>query len=388
MTIFASQTNVISALNSALLDGSDALANGESFTGTWENVEQYGDLVVAVATDVAGYYQIQFSPDGVNADSTLTRYHKASGINAPHRFSITRKFCRVVFTNNSGSDQSYLRLQTSFGNRHPLNAPIDGVLARDYDATIVRPTNSEHETALGRRQGQTTWHKFGYNTDVDVSTSPEVLASWGGTFTPRTTGTTLSIVSTDANDADGDTGAHGIVIYGVDANWKTSVEVVLLTGTTPVVTTSSWIGINRIALYRAGSSLVNEGTITVTAVTGGAIMAQMPVGVGTSQQVIFYVPVDTQALIEHINAFVIRFGVGTEPLLTLVVWVFSAVSNAKYNVATFYIDASLSNHFAFDPQLPLQVGEKSAIWIEATTTRDDTSCTGRIVLTTYQDADA
>ncbi len=249
-------------------------------------------------------------------------------------------------------------------------------------ATLV--TDVSHDIALGRRPGATVWHKFGYNTDVDIA-SAEVIASFGGTYTPRTTGTTLSIVSTEATDANSNTGAHGVVVYGLDGDWKDTVEVVFLNGTTPVVTTSEWVGINRIALFRAGSGQQNAGVITATAVTGGATMAQIPVGEGTTEQVIFHVAAGTQALIDHLNAFVIRFGSGTEPVVTLTLKVFSAVSNAVYNVGTFYIDAGLKNDLTFHPQQPLVVGEKSVFWIEAATTRDNTSCTGRIVLTTHRD---
>ena len=96
---------------------------------------------------------IQFSPDGINQDSTLTRYYRTNQINVPHRFTMTRRYCRIVVTNNSGTDQTYLRLQTAFsGGRHPLNVPLDGTVAQDYDATVVRPTDYHYEVAEGLRQ--------------------------------------------------------------------------------------------------------------------------------------------------------------------------------------------------------------------------------------------
>ena len=107
---------------------STLITNGSNFTGTWEDVTQYESLIVAVKTDQNGYFEIQFSPDGTNQDSTLTRYYRTTQIEAPHRFTITRSFFRVVFYNNSGADQTYFRLQTSIGLKGDLNAPLDSVL--------------------------------------------------------------------------------------------------------------------------------------------------------------------------------------------------------------------------------------------------------------------
>ena len=136
---------------SSVNSSTTALADGAVFTGEWEDVSLFNDVIVSVATDQNGTYQIQFSPNGVHPDSTLTRYYNTSQINVPHRFTVTRKFCRVVFTNDSGSDQTYMRLQTSYGNRHPLNVPVDGTVAQDYDAVVTRPTDYHYEVAEGLR---------------------------------------------------------------------------------------------------------------------------------------------------------------------------------------------------------------------------------------------
>lgn len=272
------------------------LAAAAVFTGVWEDVSGYDSVVIAAKTDQDGSYSVQFSPDGVNADSSLTRYYRTAKINAPHRFTITRKYCRIVFTNDSASDQTYLRMQTSYGDKADLNAPCDSIVAQDFDATIVRPTNYNAEVALGRRQGASLWNKFGYNENVSIGT--EAIVSWGGTFTPLTTATTISIVSDSTADDDGGTGCNSVVLYGLDANRDEVIEVVTLDGTTPVVTTSTWLGINRVAMFLCGTGKVNAGTITATAVTDASTMAQMPASGGVTQQCIFHVPRNTQFIME------------------------------------------------------------------------------------------
>jgi hypothetical protein len=189
---------VISGTVDANNSSSASLNAAAVFTGTATDVSAYSDLVVAVSTDQDGTYTIQFSTNGTNWDSTLTRYYRTAQINVPHRFSVTRKYMRVTFTNTSASNQTYLRLQTLLGSVGDLNIPIDSTMAQDYDSISVRPTKYEYEVALGRRQGATTWNKFGYNGDVDTGT--ETIWSAGGTFSRMTAAATLSVVSTNIND--------------------------------------------------------------------------------------------------------------------------------------------------------------------------------------------
>lgn len=376
-------TGVVSSGNSS----TTALDNGQTFTGEWEEVGHYNSVVVAVKTDQDGYYQVQFSPDGVNQDSTLTRYYRTTNIEPPHRFTITRNYCRVVFYNNSGSNQTYLRLQTMYGDRQELNAPCDSTLAPDFDAIVVRPTDYDTEVALGRRQGAVVWNKFGYNQDVDTATDPEVVAEFGGSFTPLTTATTLSIVSSSTNDDDGGTGANSIVVYGVDANRNEQTEIVTLDGTTPVVTTSTWLGINRMAVYLAGSLLKNDGKITATAVTGGTTQATMPAGEGTTQQCILFTYADHQFLADWMYINTLKQA-GVSPVVTIKGWVFSAVSNCKYEVFREGIDTSIDNTIQVLPKEAFVIGEKSVFWLEAETDSNDTIVNARFSGKMIRDVDA
>lgn len=140
--------NRISAVNSS----ATLLNAGATFTGTGEDVTQYDSVVVAVKTDQDGTLTVQFSNDNTNWDSVLTKYYRTTQVEPPHRFTITRRYCRVTFQNTSASNQTYLRLQTTFGNKTELNAPLDSVISQDYDSISVRPSDYHYEVALGRRQ--------------------------------------------------------------------------------------------------------------------------------------------------------------------------------------------------------------------------------------------
>ena len=374
--------NVISTSNST----STPLNSAAVFTGTGEDVSKYDSLTVAVKTDQNGTFSVQFSNDNTNWDSVLTRYYRTDQIEAPHRFTITRRYCRIVFTNTSASNQTFMRLQTLFGSFPDLNAPTDSVLAQDFDATVVRPTNYHYEVALGRRQGHTTWNKFGYNNDIDIGT--ETIWYTGGTFTPIVTARTLSVVSTDATDDDGNTGANSLIIYGVDANWKEQTVVVTMNGLTPVVTTETWMGVNRIAIYVSGTGQTNAGVITATATTEGTIQGEVPAGEGTTQQAIFFVEADHTALMDWLYITLTKNSGGTQPAIVTKAFVYSAVSNSKYEVFRDHIKGDVENHTELRPSQPFVVGEKSIVEFQCTTDQNNTEVSCRFSLILVRDVDA
>jgi len=126
-------TGIVSTNNSSTA----ALNNAATFTGTGEDVSLYESVVVAAKTDKAGLLYIEFSPDNTNWDSSLT-FDVAAGINEVHRISVTRKYFRVRLTNNSGANQTYLRLQSILGNQTALTSPLNGTIQSDADSIATR----------------------------------------------------------------------------------------------------------------------------------------------------------------------------------------------------------------------------------------------------------
>jgi len=245
---------------------------------------------------------------------------------------------------------------------------------------VASTVNPEDEVALGRISGKTLWNKFGYNTDVDDASGDEVLASWGGTYQFLTSGETITIVSGSTAD-DGDpagTGVNSIVVYGVDSNWNAAIEVFTMDGTTNVVSTSTWIGINRIAVFLSGSGRTNAGVITVTASTSGYTLAQMPVGGAVSQQCIFFVPDDHTFLAEWMHLDVLKIaGGGGNPEVTFKGQVYSAVNNTIQEVYRGHIDTANQNNLAVAPPLPFPIAEKAIFYLTADSDKDNTSVTCR-----------
>jgi len=371
-------------------DSSTALNTGSSFTGSWSAVPVGSLLTVNLKSDVDLTLKVEYSVDGgTTTDSTLTRYYRTAFIFAPQTFKNARPYVRLVVENNSGTNATYMRLNSYVGEGEAiLNIPIDGTMPKDYGALSTRPTDFHNEVALGRRQGATAWNKFGYNDDIDIGT--ELIASWGGTFQFLTTGETINIVSSSTAD-DGDpagTGVNSIVVYGVDDNWETQTVVYTMNGTTTVTSAESWIGINRIAVFLSGSGQTNAGTITVTATTSGYTMAQMPAGEGVSQQLIFYTAADHQFLAEWLYFNSIKLSGGGNPELILKGWVYSSVNNTKQEVFRGKMDLARTNAINVAPPIPFTITEKTILWFECTTDSNDTQVSGRFSGELMRDADA
>lgn len=358
------------------------LAAGATFTGGWEKVTAFPSVMLAVKTDQMGSAFMEFSPDGVNLDSSLT-YKVSANIPDIHRLSVGREYYRSCFTNTSTSGQAFLRLQTIYGDQVALTAPANLNIQQDADASVVRPTDFGYELALGKWEGTTLWNKWGYNADIDGAA--ETIWSSGGLFSRLTSASGLTVVSSSTADTAAGTGVQSIVIYAIDENYLAKTIVVTLNGTTPVIVptgTLTTFGINRAAVYAAGSGGFNAGTITITATTGGAIQATIPLGEGSSQHAFFFVQAGHKALIDWLYINMIKTSGGGKPEIITKCWVTSLVSGARYEVFRDYIDVSVENHTHLNPAKPLLVvGEKSLLEFQSSTDTTNTAVSLRFNLT-------
>jgi len=257
---------------------------------------------------------------------------------------------------------------TPYANNTELHTALVAYLNTGAGSVVA---DFHSDVALGNVSGATTWNKFGYNDDVDVGT--ELIASWGGAFQYLTSGETIDIVSTSANDTVLGSHCQKIVVYGVDENWASQIEIIDMDGTNTVTTTTQWIGINRVAIFKANATnKQNEGVITITANSSGYTMAQMPAGQGTTQQCIFYVPDSTTFLAEWLYFNIIKPS-GQTPNVDVFGYVYSDVSTSEYEIYRDSLDTSDGNHIEVAPPLPFVVSGKSILWFEATTDKADTN---------------
>ena len=116
------------------------------------------------------------------------------------------------------------------------------------------------QVARGQIQGHTAINVFGYNPDVD--TSEESVWPDGGTVPHPTVASALTIVSTSTDDDSAGTGARTVYIEGLNGNYNVISETIVMDGTTPVVTTGTYLYVNQFYVATVGTGGANAGEIT------------------------------------------------------------------------------------------------------------------------------
>jgi len=141
----------------------------------------------------------------------------------------------------------------------------------------------------GDLKGHSTLRKFAYNTGVG-STEVDL---WTPNITKvyATSAFTVSTESDDPEDNAAGTGARTMLITGYDEDFNKITETITLNGTTPVVSTQSFIRIFRMTVLTGGSVGFNEGVITTT--LDGNIEAQIEIADNQTAMSQFTIPADT-----------------------------------------------------------------------------------------------
>jgi len=152
----------------------------------------------------------------------------------------------------------------------------------------------------GQIPGYLAVNKFGRNPDVDTAAAEDVWDG-GGTWAAPTGAQTHDIVSTDANDTSGGTGARTIMLFGL-TDWTSGevAEVITLNGTTPVSTINNYVIIHRMQVLTAGSGRTNAGDITATASFDSTVTAQITAGKAQTLMCIYGLPSSSQLVLTDI----------------------------------------------------------------------------------------
>lgn len=288
------------SIESARLHSESPLNNGSTFTSSWERFES-NDVLITCKADTTYTLYADFSPDGVNVDSTLT-FKGAAGIYEIHRLVKGDRYMRVRVDNASGSNQTYLRLHTSYGSFGPLTAPRNLTVGQDNDTLITRPTDFTLDQAQGRFSGESTVRKFGYNPSV--GTTAEIVSAVSTTTQPYwlTSATAVQVESGgNSNDTSAGTGAQTITVEGLDENFAEASESITLAGASASSATSTTF----IRLFRAYVTAVgtyhgsNTGVIDIET-TGGTNIALIEAGIGQTQLGIYTIPAGKTGYLKEI----------------------------------------------------------------------------------------
>ena len=130
--------------------------------------------------------------------------------------------------------------------------------------SFIQQNNIPFAFAVGRGNVSnfSAINKFGFNPTCSTSFELISVASANVTY-PTSAGAVTVVSSSTADDAAG-TGARTVKIEGLDANYDIQSETVTMDGTTNVVTTNTYIRLNRMTVLTAGTGGKNAGNITAT----------------------------------------------------------------------------------------------------------------------------
>lgn len=138
------------------------------------------------------------------------------------------------------------------------------------------------QVSRGQVDGHEPLKLFGYTTALgSTAMGPlwEGLTGSGGSYAYPSSAVVMTLVSSSASDT-----AVSILIEGLGAGYVLQNEIVALNGTTNVVTTNTFLRINRMSTV-AGNAVGN-----VTATNGGTTYAKINAGNGDTQMSIYTVP--------------------------------------------------------------------------------------------------
>jgi hypothetical protein len=131
-------SNTIKGLQSTVNTSITPLNNGVTFTGTGEQ-NLYSDVFVVCKTDQSGLLYFDFSVDNTNWETfPSSGFTVTAGIQEAHKAVKAGRYFRVRMTNNSGSNQTYLRLYTYYGAFDQLNAPLTNTPSSDSDSITTK----------------------------------------------------------------------------------------------------------------------------------------------------------------------------------------------------------------------------------------------------------
>lgn len=138
------------------------------------------------------------------------------------------------------------------------------------------------QVSRGQVDGHDHLDLFGFSTTVgSTAFGPlwEGLTSAGGNYPFPATAGTISVVSASASDT-----AVTMLISGLNSAFAPVTASVTLNGTTPVVTTQTFLRINSVTTT-AGNAVGN-----VTFTRGATVIAQVNAGIGNTQMAVYTVP--------------------------------------------------------------------------------------------------
>lgn len=375
---YASLSGVASSGNTT----TTPLSSGATFTGTGEQ-NDYPGVMVSCITDNGGTLYFDFSVDGTNWGAFPTNgFELTSGIHEFHTAVKGPRYFRVRLVNDTGA-QSYLRLYTYYGVFQQPNSPLNQSISLDGDSLSVRPSNFDDEVRIGRRTGIDGWTKFGYRESLTASAGEETIWATSGNFTPLTSAETFTIAYTQASDGSSANGAKTLIFYYIDSSGLPATAVHTLGSDGSDVTSFSGLGINRVAVASSGSTGKNAATITITATTAGTTQAVIPANGSVTQQAIYFVGSNHDAVAKFLWWNIAKPG-GGDTKVTLKAYAYNRAVATTYEVFRVLVDTSTELTGYISEPVGFNLSPTDVLYFTADTANDGANISLRFSLREYQ----
>jgi len=380
------QTTRPYTLSSSANSTTTPLTGGATFTGVGE-LNFLSDVMVSCQTDDSGTLYFDFSVDGTNWTTfPVNGFTVASGIHEFHTAVKGPRYFRVRLVNDSGA-QSYLRLYTYFGTFRQGNSPLNQTVNLDTDAAHVRPSDFQDEVRIGRRSGVTGWTKFGYRSNLTGTAGEETVWATTGNFTPMTAADTFNIAydgtSGGSTDGSGTTGATQLTFYYIDADGNEAITAHNL-GTDGTDTTSfTGLGINRLTVSASGTNEANVSAITITDTSGGTTQAIIPVGESVTQQCIFFVGSNHDAVAKFLYLHVNKPG-GGNASVQIKGYAWNRAIATTFEVFRTTIDTSVETTETLNDPIGFALNPQDVLFFTANTSTNAAEVVVRFSLNHYR----
>ena len=320
--------------------------------GDWEETRDIGIvrlLIVLAATDtsVSGTFIFEFGEDGVTANISESRV--IDDFTTVRDFDLINagKYFRCSFEPDVGlgsesvfltttlrrqNDGSFVRLanqQIEEGNAAmgQTFAYLKAFLASTGKSINVRanPTGQLDvgdfltEIAKGNITSHSRFRKFGANSSLGASDTYVAEAGGAAPYHP-TSGTAIQAFSASAADtATGGTatGAHQIIVEGLNTSWALTTSTLALAGTSTTDPSSqNYIRVSRVYVSQVGTYRgANVGDITVRPVGAAGTYGVVSAGLGQTQLSGYTVPAATTLYVSQIS-----YDVDSTKSVTLRLW--------------------------------------------------------------------
>jgi len=222
------------------------------------------------------------------------------------------------------------------------------------------------QVSNGEIEGVGYIEKFGMNVDVDAN--KETIWDAGGIYQYLTTAETVFVTSTLGTDSATGTGARTVEIQGLDADYNLVYETLTVGGGAG---TQEFLRIFRVKVLTAGSSGVNEGTVSITSSGTSTVLAQIGIdgsggnaaGRGQTFMSLYTVPAGKTA---YLTQWTVGAGKqNTDAVAFMMARTFDNGWNSKDIITVS------ATTYAKDYKIPLKFDEKTDIEIRAYSTTNN-----------------